>query len=164
MYVRALFALILPAIAVGCGAPEPAVYEARGTLTINGVPVSNASLAFHCADGDTSAACPVGITNDDGAFALTTFAANDGAPPGEYVVTLLWHDASKPVDECECIDPTQHDLLRGRYADAKTSELRATIRRKPNQLVVEATAPRKSEEGQGVGAFFGPPPRRDPLE
>lgn len=161
MHVRGLFALILPMIAIGCSEPEPAVYEAHGTLTVNGVPVSNASLAFHRADGDSAAACPVGITDDDGAFALTTFRANDGAPPGEYVVTLLWHDASKPVDECECIDPTQHDLLRGCYADAKTSELRATIRREANELLVEAKAPRASDEGQGVGAFFGPPPTRE---
>jgi len=148
----------------GCSAPEPTVYDARGTLTINGVPVSNASLAFHRTDGTASTACPVAITRDDGTFAMTTYAAGDGAPPGEYVVTLLWHDASQPVDECECIDPLQHDLLKGRYADAKTSQLHASIRREKNDLLIEATAPRENEQTQGVGALFGPPPARDRTE
>lgn len=156
-----IYRLLLLACLSGCRDPEPAVYEARGTLKVNGLPVSNASLALHRTDGDPSAACPVAITRDDGTFQFTTRAPGDGAPPGEYVVTLIWHDDSMPVDECECIDPLRHDLLEGRYADAQTSQLRATIRRKANHLLIEATVPRESDAAQGVGSLFGPPPERE---
>ena len=143
-----------------CREAEPSVFAVHGTLMINGVPVSNACLALHRTDGDAASACPVAITRDDGTFDLTTRAPNDGAPPGEYTVTLIWHDDSKPVDECECIDPLQHDLLKGRFADAQTSQLHATVRREVNDLLIEATVPRESYT-QGVGSFFGPPPERN---
>jgi hypothetical protein len=156
-----ILVLLLTACIAGCHDPEPSVFETHGTLTINGLPVSNASLALHRIDGDAAAACPVAITRDDGTFNLTTRAPADGAPPGDYVVTLIWHDDSKPVDECECTDPLQHDLLKGRFADAHTSQLRATIRRAKNDLLIEAIVPRESEAEQGVGSLFGPPPERE---
>jgi hypothetical protein len=60
----------------------------------------------------------------NGAFKLSTYGENDGAPAGKYIVTITW-----PVPE-EDIE----DKLFGRYADPKTSKLRATVKEGANEL------------------------------
>ena len=39
---------------------------------------------------------PVGTVGDDGTFQLTTHEQNDGAPEGEYGVTIDWRTKGKP--------------------------------------------------------------------
>ena len=140
--MRPRFPILLPICLclAGCSDDQPRVWHVDGLLTVNGVPAGNASIALH-RRGEPSAACPVGISRPDGTFELTTFAPNDGAPPGQYDVTLIWHDASRPVDECECVDPLQHDLLRGFYADPRRSDLHITIDREHARLRLAAEAP-----------------------
>lgn len=120
--------LLLPlALAAGCAdSGRTATIPVEGTLLVDGRPVANAHIAFHSVGG-VQVNCPVGVTGPDGAFRLTTYAAGDGAPEGEYVVTVLWLADSMPADPCECPDLTIHDRLHGRYADAGTSTLRASI-------------------------------------
>lgn len=72
---------------------------------------------------------------------MTTFATDDGAPPGEYVVTIVWPDPSISVDECECPDPAKHDLLRGLHADRVTSALRVSVRTGENEITLRARDP-----------------------
>lgn len=67
------------------------------------------------------------MTRRDGSFELTTYAMNDGAPEGDYKVTVTWPDESMPVDECECLDPILHDRLSGKHANPETTELLVTI-------------------------------------
>ena len=123
--------------AAGCGGPAAPVYPVAGTLLVGGRPAGNARLAFHPLAPDT--ARPVGVTAADGTFQLTTHAAGDGAPAGEYVVTLVWPDPAVVVDECDCPDPATHDHLSGAYADPATSPLRAAVRPGANTVTLEAT-------------------------
>lgn len=132
----------------GCAKQPPAsnAFAVKGRLTADGQPVPNASVAFHRLKKDDSPLfCPVALTRSDGTFDLTSFAAMDGAPPGEYVVTILWRDPTVEIDECECPDPIQHDLFRGRYANAATSPLRATVRPTANTIPLNASLPPKKE-------------------
>lgn len=144
------------------------VYPVDGRLIISDKPADNAALAFHpIGKSSASLARPVAMTRPDGSFRLTTFRRDDGAPAGEYVVTVIWHDPSAPVDECECQDPTEHDRLCGLYADPEVSPLRATIRRgkDPNQITLIATACsertrlemqlRRSASRSVLGSFLG---------
>lgn len=161
-----IFLAVLMGLA-GCGDGRGPVHLVYGKLMVDGVPAANASLAFHPL-GSTDPIAPraVGTTNPDGSFHLTTFVSDDGAPAGDYVVTVIWHDLSKPIDECGCEDLTVHDLFRGADADAAHSSLRATIRPGLNNIKVEAPAPPtlpgpmdEANRVDGAGAIFGKLPR-----
>lgn len=126
--------------AAGCD-QRPSLYPVRGHLIIGGQLAGNASIALHWrSKGAAPTApggipyCPVAVTGPDGAFQVMTLKQADGAPAGEYAVTLHWPDASVPFDECECPDPKLHDRLRGLYSDPKTSPLIVKIVPKENVL------------------------------
>lgn len=54
-------------------------------MTYQGKPVANASVSFQHADGAATAS---GKTNAEGRFKLSTYAPDDGAPVGDYRVTV----------------------------------------------------------------------------
>ncbi len=127
-----LSAVLLAAAAAGCTGRDVAgrvpIHPVGGTLVVSDRPAGNAHIAFHAIDRERAGGtCPVAVSKADGTFALMTYAVDDGAPEGEYVVTVTWPNESMPMDECECPDPSRHDRLGGLYADARTSELRATV-------------------------------------
>src|SRR5262245_38250650 len=94
---------------VGRSSAEQILYPVDGKVLVNGEPAENLNVAFHPQNGDESRFCPVGRTNSKGIFHLMTRSGADGAPVGEYRVTLFWPDGL--IDECECTDPTLHDRL-----------------------------------------------------
>jgi hypothetical protein len=61
---------------------------------------------------------------------VTTFDGNDGAPEGEYVVTVQWY---KPVRQNNEVVGGPN-VLPAKYASAKTSDLRITVAAGENRL------------------------------
>lgn len=118
------------------------IFEVEGVLTVNGEPAANASLAFHPLDRDSNPRCPVGRTDTHGHFHLTTHSDFDGAPPGDYAVTIVWPDESSLIDDCNCSDFLQHDRLKGFYGNADQSEIRVTVQRSANSFRFDAWRPR----------------------
>lgn len=126
----------------GCNrAQRESVHPVAGTLIIDDATAANAALAFHpiCKE-QAKYTRPVAVTGEDGEYRLTTYVSGDGAPAGEYIVTVIWPDDLIPIDECDCVDPIQHDRLQGRYANPQTSQLRALIHPGANDLLLRATA------------------------
>ena len=156
MLTRILSIAGLACVAAGVGCDQgPSLYPVRGHLIIGGQLAGNASIALHWKSkgGAPSSPggipyCPVAVTGPDGAFSVMTLRQNDGAPPGEYAVTLHWPDASIPFDECECPDPKLHDRLRGLYSDPKTSPLSVKI--VPKENVLNLVAMEEHRFGSGV--------------
>lgn len=75
----------------GCGAQSDRlpVQPVSGTVTFKGKPLSNALVAFHPVDNSDPRATACRATSDaNGKFTLSTYDANDGAPAGEYKVTV----------------------------------------------------------------------------
>lgn len=140
--MRSLLLFVLVALA-GCGRPTaPAIvmYPVEGRLIVSGIPAVNAQVALHPIGEPTSSYHPVGTTGADGRFRLTTHTTGDGAPAGEYVVTVIWTNHELFGGDCPCgADPTQHDRLCGAYADPATSRLRATVRAQHNEITLETT-------------------------
>ncbi len=122
--------------AAGCGRDELArVHPIAGRIEVNDRPAGNAHIAFHPLDS-SSVRVSAGVSRPDGTFTLTTFTTGDGAPAGEYAVTVFWQNEAMPLDECLCPDPLLHDRLYGLYGDARTSELRATVHAGANDITL----------------------------
>ncbi len=74
----------------GHGGPERLpVFPLTGTLVIEGQPAAGAAIVLYPEDESISAR-PRASVGDDGTFAVTTYEPGDGAPPGEYKVTVEW--------------------------------------------------------------------------
>jgi serine/threonine-protein phosphatase CPPED1 len=92
-------------------------HPAGGVVFFEGSPVAGAvvTLSADMPKGPK----PTGIAAADGSFKLSTYKAFDGAPAGEYKISV-----SAPG-------------LPAKYASAAKSELRATIRADKNEVVLE---------------------------
>jgi hypothetical protein len=112
-----------------CGDGRVKVHPVRGTvLDASGKPAAGAMVTFHPVappGGGVEAVC--GVCDDTGSYRLTTYDAGDGAPAGEYVVTVTWFQPKRTP-----FDPPPTDLLCGKYADRQTSPFRFTVEPKPD--------------------------------
>jgi hypothetical protein len=94
-----LFALFALAVA-GCGGDSrPSAVPAGGKVAFRkSVVPAGALVVFHPANPATEKQIggkPFAKVKDDGTFALTTYAEGDGAPPGDYGVTVDWRPPTK---------------------------------------------------------------------
>lgn len=125
--------MLLAAVLASCSkAPDkPATYPVTGRVTFEGNPAAGAVVILH--PTNASAERPRAKADAKGEFTLTTFANGDGAPAGEYAVTVEWRKADDHPEQGV-------DLLPAAYGDPKTSKLRATIAAGGNEpLVVKLT-------------------------
>lgn len=125
--VTLVAAASLSLLAASCGGSgRPKVYPVSGTLTVKGAPAAGAFVVFHPrGDQGQRALKPYGQVGADGVFQLTTFATNDGAPEGEYAVTVVWPAPARPNSP----DPgeTGPDRLDGRFKDPARPVTTVTI-------------------------------------
>lgn len=95
---------------------EP-TYPVRGYVGANGARLAGAAVGFHRATPKARnpyALVGDGRTDADGAFAVSTYAKNDGLPAGEYRVTI------RPAGKADAVD--------AKYAKPETSPLRVVVR------------------------------------
>src|SRR5690349_23328191 len=107
----------------GCSAGDtgPKCYPVRGTVTFNKQSVPEGMVIFHPLDAAaTHFPNPVGYTDQDGNFELTTFSPSDGAPVGKYAITVEFRELKPDGDEMIHDGP---NLLPEKYANPKTSGL-----------------------------------------
>jgi len=123
--------VLLVLFLAGCGDSRKTVYPVQGrVLDADGKPAAGAKVIFHPLDDkDPGAGHPVAIVDDTGSFALTTYNKGDGAPAGNYAVTIEW----RPQRETP-FSPTPEDKLKGRFATASKSPFKATIAKEPTTL------------------------------
>lgn len=123
--------LILIIGVFGCGQRGPELHPVSGkVLDGDGKPAVNALVMFHpVGPGSALKNPPLGRVDEKGEFHLTTFQKDDGAPAGEYIVTVEWRPAKKAP-----FDPEPQDRLAGRYRDPAISKLRATVGHGPTLL------------------------------
>ena len=110
------------------------VYPVSGAVFVKNEPAAGAIIFFHSATDPTNphGLHPVAKADDDGTFRLTSYLKNDGAPAGEYVVTITW-PAPRPAGASD-EGMTPRDRLNGAYATPAVSKLRATVVAGNNQL------------------------------
>jgi hypothetical protein len=86
---------LLPALLVvlGCGKADERrpVFAVSGAVTYNGEPMAGAMISLHpLGDPDPRALRSHATADKDGRFKLSTYLSEDGAPAGEYAVTIYW--------------------------------------------------------------------------
>src|SRR5438552_412895 len=87
-----LLALVL-AGGVGCSRKQTC-YPVRGRVLYKGQPVAGAFVIFYPKqDTGSTTITAAGTTDAEGWFFLSTFDSDDGAPAGEYDVTIAQENA-----------------------------------------------------------------------
>jgi hypothetical protein len=118
--LRVALALAVVALAACGGRKFPKAYPVKGKILVNGEPAKECQVSFHRTSGGDPAfpATPSGLTDENGEFQLTSWYANDGAPEGEYVVTIEWRERSGLA----MADFDGPDRLGGAYANVQKNK------------------------------------------
>jgi hypothetical protein len=136
--VRRISLASLATLALGCGScgdaddGRPPVFPAQGRIVVGGRPADHALVILVPTGtaGDPSLR-PSGRCDAEGRFRLGTYAADDGAPAGEYAVLIRWsRRLSGPRDDPD-MGP---DRLGGRGLDSINPPARVTIMPGANDL------------------------------
>jgi hypothetical protein len=98
------------------------VSPVSGTVVFEGQPPEGASIIFHPLD-DSLTIRPRGVVGADGTFELTTYLPADGAPRGEYNVTLEW----KKLVEFDGDYAAGPNLFPAEYASPASTPVRVTV-------------------------------------
>ena len=126
-------------LVAGCGGSgRKPVFTVRGkVLTADKKPAAGALVTFHpvaAAPKDTER--PSGHVDEQGNYQLTTYLENDGAPAGDYAVTIVW-----PVPRKTPFEPEGPDRLGGKFARPETSPHMFTVKPRPDQDLPAITLP-----------------------
>jgi hypothetical protein len=131
--------LCLSVAACNADSPRKAVYPVKGQVSFEGKPAPGAMVVLHPTDdakGEPER--PLGYADEAGNFQLTTYVVNDGAPAGEYAVSLVWLKQTPQKEMREAVEESTAaesvNLLPTKYADPASSGLRVQIKAGSNQL------------------------------
>jgi tetratricopeptide (TPR) repeat protein len=109
------------------------VYPARGKATYAGQPMQNATIFLHPINvKDRLHPRPQATVDAEGNFVLTSYTKDDGAPVGEYKVTVQWFDTSNQTGMPVNVLPTK-------YAKPETSDITMRIDKAKENLLPPIT-------------------------
>ena len=142
--VRSLPVVALSWAIPACGSdPNPIqLHPASGQVRFEGKPLPEVQVIFRPAGLDSTVPAPVPTAKTDleGKFRLSTAVGEqgklaEGAPAGDYLVGILTPRRSESINFLNKDGPKlTSDVLRGRFADPKTSDIKATIKAGENTL------------------------------
>lgn len=127
--LAATFALL--ALVSGCGESGPErvpVFPTEGKVIWNGQPVPGALVVLHPSDGKPVSARAQ--TGKDGSFKISTYDTGDGAPLGDYVITVEWRKLIQKDGEFKA----GPNVLPPKYSQRNTSDLKVHIAEGTNVL------------------------------
>jgi len=140
-----LILLAVPSL-VGCGQSDPpqvAVFPVTGKVKLVGgeVPAS-ARLVFHAVTRSEAlppGVAPSAIVDKDGSFKVGTYGTGDGAPPGEYKVTVEWYKLVVTPEETY----SGPNVLPAVYASSTTTPITVSVQSGPTELSPIEIDPKK---------------------
>jgi hypothetical protein len=104
-------------------------YPVQGKILFEGKPAGGAAISLHPLNvPDHPWTKPSAEADEYGQFTVSTYKEHDGAPAGEYAVTIVWlpKGYTGPLEK--------GNKLPGKYASKETSGLTATIVAGDNNL------------------------------
>jgi hypothetical protein len=130
-------ALMMCLAGLGCsGKTGPAVFPVQGQVLFKGEPAAGALVVFHPINQlEPDKGKPRATVEEDGSFKVTTYTAWDGAPAGDYAVSITWaRKAVQPPGGKGHPKKVPTHFPR-RYEDPNTSGLVVHIEEKANELL-----------------------------
>jgi hypothetical protein len=109
------------------------VFPVKGAVQFEGEPASGAFVAFHPKSPAKPGQEPLrsaAQVQPDGGFELTTYTQGDGAPAGEYAVTVQWTKLIKQGNDAVA----GPNVIPHAYGSPDSTPLTVTIKEGPNQL------------------------------
>ena len=125
-------AAVLLGLASGCAGNKP-VYPVSGRIVdADGKPVAGATVIFCPVENVyDNANKPAGLADEQGSFALTTYSQDDGAPAGDYLVTVQCRTGARKSGHAP------PDRLGGRFTDPTKTPLRAAVVKGENTVEIK---------------------------
>lgn len=114
----------------GCGTREPrvATFMAKGqVVAADGSPIPHVLVVLHPVDHSLDSPKPRGTTDAEGRYQLTTYDTNDGAPEGQFAVTVEQWIRDNPN-----LPPSNH--LPQSFSKTESSGIRILIAKGENAL------------------------------
>jgi hypothetical protein len=132
-------ALTLLAVSLACsscyGATGQPVFPVHGKVLFQGKPASGALVVLHSVAPSTpQQERPRAVVEEDGSFSVTTFAPKDGAPVGNYAVSITWKSKTVKVPGRKGPPKKVATNFPRRYENPKTSGLVVRVQEGPNEL------------------------------
>lgn len=138
-----LVVVLAAAVLVGCSkkaAPikgaKLQVFPVKGKLVMDGKPMAAATIIFNPVvkfPAGSAQMWPHATADQNGDFSVSTYVCDDGAPAGDYKITISWkgEEALKVPDSARGeLDEQAPDA----YQNARTSKIRVKIKEEPNTL------------------------------
>jgi hypothetical protein len=120
---------------LACSGGGARLNPVHGKVLYKNQPLKGALVTFHPKGAnDVTTVRPVGLTGEDGTFTVTT-GQKEGAPAGEYVVTLICSEEVAPKGgRMSTKGPETQDRFHGTYANRETSKFKVDVKAGVNQL------------------------------
>lgn len=136
-------ALMALFVLVGCSGEEKVV-----TLPVTGkvmfkktTPAAGALVVFHPVDEAFEKKIggkPLATVKDDGTFTLTTKEENDGAPAGDYNVTVVWHKKGNAKMSLTSEGGSGPNVLNAKYGNPKSAVFKFSVKNgDKNEFMIE---------------------------
>lgn len=96
--MRLFCCLLAAGLAAGCSGGHPKTHPVTAVVRVNGKPATGANVTLHPIGATWAGQLnhrPFGKVRDDGTVSFATFDPADGAPAGDYVVTVYWPDRDR---------------------------------------------------------------------
>jgi hypothetical protein len=136
-YIGLLAGLGVIASWLGCSSSDeptlPARHPVQGKVMYRGQPAKGFRVTYHpLSDIGPLQFAPSAITADDGSYRLQSYQPDDGAPLGDYAVTIEWPNHLIAADDP---DPKPVvDQLRGAYSSPQRSKFKVSVVAGPNDV------------------------------
>jgi hypothetical protein len=133
MIARLAIVCWLLANVAGCFSGDQPAYPVEFKVFVKGKPAVGATVVLHPAGNLENPIKPSGKVDDTGTVRLSSFGEGDGAPAGDYRVTIVWFDITSSSEQAVIIKGD--DKLKGRYSRPDTPTApRITVQKQTNQL------------------------------
>ncbi len=150
-FIPTCFALLWTASALllgGCGdSSRISTYRVTGTVTLDGDPLPDVQVVFAPQfEVPNEIGRPRGTTGPDGTYTLTSYQEGDGAPSGDYKVSIIWQGSKPEAAESSFLTkpdqsgPPETDPTAGRFVNPDNSGLEYTVEEKSNQINIALTS------------------------
>lgn len=125
--------MIIFATLLGCSATDlesdRQVYRIEGRVTFEGKPAGGAVVIFHPVDGSGDrVTTPRAVTDENGRYSLSYLGDEDGAPAGDYRVTVQWMRGGENPEQGT-------NLLPERFLDPNSSGLKVSVKSESGQVI-----------------------------